>query len=43
VRGVERHLCNAFDIAAGRFRRANINAEAPGNRRTDLFGIELPP
>ena len=43
ARGVEHHFDDTFDVAVGGLERADIHPEPPGDRRSDLFGIELSP
>jgi len=43
ARGVEHHFNDAFDMAVCRLECANIHAEAPGNRGSDLFRVQLFP
>ena len=41
ARGVEHHFDDAFDVAVGGLERADIHAEAAGDRGADLFGVEF--
>src|SRR5579864_244225 len=43
ARGVEHHFDDAFDMAVCGLESAYIHAEAPGNRGSDLFRIQLFP
>ena len=39
--GVEHHLDHAFDISVGRRECADVHAEPPRDRGSDLFAVEL--
>ena len=41
ARGVEHHFDDALDIAVRRLEAADVHAQPPGDRRADLFGVEL--
>src|SRR5258708_24691370 len=40
---VEHHFDDALDVAVGSLKSADIHAEAAGNRRPDLFSVQLFP
>lgn|SRR5579883_1461259 len=41
ARGIEHHLDDTLHVTVRRFQGAGIHAQAPGDRRPDLFGVQL--